>query len=420
MGLQGVLDKPFGGFVRHIVVAQRQKAAAGAQLPLLAGGGGASILQNQQAAVVTGAADGQRLIIGKIPVHLIIRADVGGLGGAVQVGEPGRRVMGTPVVQLGGGHDLPRKQNGVQRGRRGVVQRLPVCHDAQRGRHPIQRVDVLFCQVIQQLHRKAEQPFWHHLHAGTGAQRGKNIGDGHTKVEGRLVAEHGLLGDGEGLRRPCGVGQHRPVGHRHPLGCAGGPGGEQHISKVSVDGGGTHRSQRGGIHRGGRQFLEQQQLCTGVQSLRGLPVSLIGEQHRRAKLVGDGPHPCGGLGGVQNSVKAARRHDAQHGMDAGGLVVQIQRHRASLHPHAAQAAADGRRDGSGLRPCMNTVFIAVGEPVRPACRRALQQFQKVFQSVLLFLFRRLHFLYYSISRCKTGSITQKVHKCFKKTRAPRF
>ena len=292
--------------------------------------------------------------------------------------------MGAPVVQLGGGHNLACKQDGVQRGRRGVVQRLPVGHDAQRGGHPIQRIDVLFCQVIQQLHRKAEQPFGHHLHAGSGAQRRKNIGDGHAEIERRLVAEHGLLGDGEGLCRPRGVGQHRPVGHRHALGRTGGPGGEQHIGQIGVDGGGAHRCQCGGIHRGGRQLLVQQQLCAGVQVQRRLPVGLVGEKHRRVQLVGDGPHPGGGLGGVQHGVKAARRHGAQHGMDAGGLVVQIQRHRATLHPRPAQSAADGRREGGGLRPSVDAMFIAIGEPVRPAGRRALQQFQKMFQSVLLF------------------------------------
>ena len=174
------------------------------------------------------------------------------------------------------------------------------------------------------------------------------------------------------------------MGHRHALGRTGGPGGEQHIGQIGVDGSGTHRCQCGGIHRGGRQLLIQQQLCAGVQVQRRLPVGLVGEKHRRVQLVGDGPHPGGGLGGVQHGVKAARRHGAQHGMDAGGLVVQIQRHRATLHPRPAQSAADGRREGGGLRPSVDAMFIAIGEPVRPAGRRALQQFQKMFQSVLLF------------------------------------
>ena len=164
----------------------------------------------------------------------------------------------------------------------------------------------------------------------------------------------------------------------HPLGGAGGAGGEQHIGQVGVDGLLPQRLQQKAVRRSCQRLVQVHHRAGKAQGVGGIPVGAVGHQQGGGELAGDPPHPVGGLGGVQHGVEAAGGQRAQHGQQTGNFVVKVDRHRAALYAVAGQRRADALHRVPHLVPGQGAVLVAEGRAAAPAPDRVVQQLQNMF------------------------------------------
>ena len=375
-GIERVLREGGGGALRVLVVAHGDGGAAHAQLADLPRRGGRVVLAQQQDALVgEGDADGQRLADLERAVHDVIGAVAGDLCRTVEVDVQDVRQVLLQLVQVLDGHDLAGEEDGAQRVRFAVVERVHRRDEAQRAHRPDEHGRAAVAQKIHQLGRLGEVRGGDDLHGGACEQAAVDVLDADVEVERGLVGEHVAVGDGEDLREAGDEIDHAAVADDHALGRAGRAGGEVDVQRIDVDHAATDGGESGVVDLMREQILHAQERAPGLHRLELRKVRAVGDDDRGIERAQNAQDAGGGVAQVQGRIGAARVHRAHEAHERGdGLVHVKAEHRARLHM-GQQRGGDGARAVLELRKRHGGVRVGEGRLGRQARGGFLQVIQ---------------------------------------------
>ena len=340
--VQGVLDEGLGGDLGVVVVAQGQAGAADADLALLTGSGQlVFFVEQQDLGVAEGTADGQRLVQTELTVHLVIAADAGGLGGAVEVDEAGIGQRGLPQIELLDGENLTGEGHGVQMLGLHLLEGPEGGDHGQCGNDPADGVDVVLVQKLHQLDGEHEQLLGDQNGGGTVLQGGHDLLEVGVEVQGSLVAEDAVFVELQHIAEVLHIIQHAPVAGGDALGHAGGAGGEDDVDGIGVDLLVPDGGQSLLVDRGGADLI----VDVGAALIGELLDQLLGVLITDHGLGLQGPQdqidPVGGHLIVQGDVVAAGIDGAEEGSQGGGMLLHEHHHGLAVESLAVEEGAHG-------------------------------------------------------------------------------
>ena len=374
--VQRVLHERGAGALAVAEVAQRHSRAADAELAGAAGGDFVVLLVQQQDALVGERhADGQALARLERAVHDVIGAVAGDLRRAVEVDVHHVRQILLQLVEVLDGHHLAGEHDGAQRRRNPVIQRVHRGDEAQRGHRPHQHRGPAVAQKVHELRRLGEVSGGDDLHRRAGEDAGVDVLDGDVEVKRRLIGQHVALSDAEDFGEAGDEIDHIAVADDHPLGRAGGAGGEVDVERVDVQHLRAHARQRGLVNRAFEQILEDEDVARHLHVAQRILVRAVGHHHRGGEGLQDRADARGGVAQVQLRIRAAGVHRAEEARDGlHGLVHVKADGRARGHARAkrgAHGAGQANQLGKGDR----AAFVGEGGLVRQARGRRLQMIQ---------------------------------------------
>ena len=379
--VQGVLHKHLVGSLKVAVIPQGQAGAPQTDLSRLAGGGGTVLLrQEEKPRVGEGPADGQHLVVGKFPVHLVPAGHARSLGGAVEVNKPGVGQGRAPELELLDRKDLASESHRVKVLRDMLVQHLEAGDHGQGGHHPADRVDFVLVEVLHQLDRKGKQLLGNQIGGGAAPDGGVQLLEAGVEIEGSLIAENGVLRDVQDLVQPLDIVQYRPMAGGYALGHAGGTGGKDDVNGICVQGVPPDPDQRVLVDRRCGQLVVRQDMSSlGSQGLGLLPGLFITEDEAGLQLLKNQLHTEGGHLPVDGYIEAPGVHHAKKACNHLGVPLHKYHHRLACRAQFQQAGPDG----PGLR-----MDLPEGQPLRAVGESQLLRYSpgggvQVFQNICL-------------------------------------
>ena len=338
--LQRILHKALRRLLRAVEIPEGHGAASGAEFSLLCGGAVGRgkdqvvlLIQHQDIRIIHRISDGEGLVVGKLPIQIVIGADIG-LRRPVHIGVQGIRQIPSPVIQLLDRHHLARKEDIAQVFRLFCLEGIQVGRHAEGKGYPEDGRHLILIQKHNQLHREGEILRRHDHHAAAELQHAVDVVIRHIKIEGHLVGQHLVGGEMILPLQPLHVVQNHPVGHQHALRHAGGTAGKQHIQRIVICAPLPDGTKNSFIDRKLDRFLIGDRPCfvrsSGHKTLRPLPVCFPDQHRGGAQHRKNGADPLLRHGDVYGTVKAACVDCPHKSRDHIGRLVHEHRHSLPL------------------------------------------------------------------------------------------
>ncbi len=220
--IQRILHESFPGLLGIVIVSHGKRSSPDTQLPyFIARYRLILVIQYQNIRIGHRNTDRKRLIVGKFTLHNIISAGI-----RIQ----NIRQELPPYIKLLVGHNLTTEKYPLQGIRQvHVAERFQFRHHNQCRRHPENRINLLFLQILQQRHRLGKQVLRDNIGRRPTLYSTVDIKNGIVKIKRRLISETVLLRNLKSLRHPVNIINYRTVVDGDAFGHTCGTGSKQYI-----------------------------------------------------------------------------------------------------------------------------------------------------------------------------------------------
>ena len=216
--VEWILDEGLLCLLPVVIIAKCQGRASYAEFALLVDACLTLLVcQDEHTTIATGLADGQRLVVSKLTIHLIVGAIDRDLRRTVEVGIPTVGQILAPVVQMFVGHHLACEEDIFQIGHLLILQHVVIGHVDEGVGYPEHKRDLVLVHVIHQLRGEGEMNLGNDIKGGTRSIHQVDVECRVVEIEWCLVTDHGITCEAEPANGPVDVVYHTTVRDDHSL-----------------------------------------------------------------------------------------------------------------------------------------------------------------------------------------------------------